>query len=137
MSVEAAAPPRDRRTPVFVGIAVAAGTALLALVDPHDGGYGFCPMLRLTGWFCPFCGGLRTTHSLATGDLAGAWTANPMLTIALPIVALGWVWWLVRVWRSEPVLRPPAWVWVALGVGLLAFTVLRNLPALAPYLSPV
>ncbi|TDE90377.1 DUF2752 domain-containing protein [Occultella glacieicola] len=137
MSVEATAPTRDRRPPVLIGAGVAAATVLLALVDPHDGGYGFCPMLRLTGWFCPFCGGLRTTHALATGDLAGAWAANPVLAIVLPLAALGWLWWLVRVWRSAPARPLPGWVAPVVGAGLLGFTLLRNLPAFAPYLSPL
>ena len=50
------------------------------------GSYGVCPLYALTGLWCPACGGLRATHDLAHGDLAGAWAMNPLWVLAVPLV---------------------------------------------------
>src|SRR5690625_7711161 len=86
---------RDVKTPSIPIVILGAATLLLALRNPHAGGYGMCPILAFTGYLCPTCGGLRAVHDLAHLDLAGAWAMNPLLTIALPVAALliaGW-WW--------------------------------------------
>lgn len=103
------------------------GTAVLALRDPHAGGYGFCPILALTGYQCPTCGGLRTVHDLAHLDVAGAWAMNPLLTLVLPILGIltaGW-WW--RAWRGRRRMTiPPAVILGGLAV-LILFGIFRNL----------
>lgn len=125
------------RSPLLVGGVLTAGTLLVALRDPHEGGYPLCPLLALTGYACAGCGGLRAAHDLATGDLAGAWAMNPLLTIAMPIAALLWVVWLVRAATNRPAWQPPAWMLVTvLGIAV-AFSVLRNVPALQGALGPV
>jgi hypothetical protein len=124
-------------TPLLVGGVLAAATLVVALRDPHEGGYPLCPLLALTGYACAGCGGLRAAHDLATGDLVGAWSMNPLLTIAMPVAAVLWLVWLVRAATDRPAWSPPTWVWVsALGVAL-AFSVLRNVPALQGVLGPV
>lgn len=124
------------RRPLVVGGAVAAATALVAVWDPHRAGsYGFCPLRALTGLWCPACGGLRATHDLVFGDVAGAWAMNPLWVAAVPLVVAGWVVWLVRSRRGLRT-APPAWVgWAGLALMLL-FGVLRNLPATAAFLRP-
>ncbi|MCP2266765.1 DUF2752 domain-containing protein [Promicromonospora thailandica] len=128
---------RALRAPLLTGGAVAAATLVLAVRDPHvRGSYGFCPLLELTGLACPLCGGLRATHDLAHLDLAGAWSANALWTVAAPVVVALWVAWLVTAARGRPVRGPSATAaWVTLGVAL-AFLVVRNLPVLQPYLTP-
>ena len=128
---------RDVRTPLLVGGVLAAGTALVALRDPHEGGYPLCPFLALTGYACAGCGGLRAAHDLATGDLAGAWSMNPLATIAMPIAAVMWVVWFVRAATNRPAWNPPAWSLVAALAVAVAFSVLRNLPVLQGALGPV
>jgi hypothetical protein len=131
------------RRPLAVGGAVAAATVVLALVDPHDPGrYGVCPFLLLTGHPCAACGCLRATHDLAHGDVAGAWDMNPLWVVTVPLLVAAWVVWLVRRVRGDgPVadLLPrrlrAALPWVTAAV-VLGFTVLRNVPALAPALGP-
>lgn len=118
---------RDLRTPSIILAVVAAGTLLLALRDPHGGGYGMCPILALTGYLCPTCGGLRAVHDLAHLDLAGAWAMNPLLTLALPafgILLLGW-WW--RAWRGYRALTIPPSVVILAAVVLVGFGIARNL----------
>jgi hypothetical protein len=112
-------------------------TVLVTVRDPHaNGSYGVCPLYALTGVWCPACGGLRATHDLAHGDLAGAWSMNPLWVLAVPLVVVLWGRWVARSAlgrRTEPA---PAWLaWVVLAV-VVGFGVLRNLPATAPWLAP-
>lgn len=127
---------RDVRTPLVVGAILGAGTLLVALRDPNHGGYGICPLLALTGFACAGCGGLRAAHDLAVGDLAAAWAMNPLLTIAMPVAALLWLVWLIRAATGRPAWHPPAWIWIAVGALVIAFSILRNVPALQPLLGP-
>ena len=120
---------------------VAAATAYVAAVDPnHPGHYPVCPFLRITGWWCPACGGLRCVHALSRGELPTALHDNALAVAAcLAAVAL----WLRWTWRTARGLRtPPPRVGARTAAGLvvlvLAFTVLRNLPlgsVLAPWAS--
>lgn len=140
---EGAAPPgRLERmlAPGAVALAIAAATTCVALVDPHTPGqYGVCPLLALTGLYCAGCGGLRATHDLATGDLAGAWAMNPLWAVTAPLLAVLLGRWAVRRWRGTPRPardRPRAWpAWLFLAV-VLGYSALRNVPALAPWLAP-
>ncbi|MET4223791.1 DUF2752 domain-containing protein [Oerskovia enterophila] len=127
---------RAAAAPLVTGGVVAGATLVLALVDPHEGGYPLCPLLALTGWACPACGGLRATHDLATGDLAGAWAMNPLWVIVVPFLVLAWVLWLRRAWTGTRARPVPAWSGVVALVALVAFGVARNIPAMVPFLGP-
>lgn len=136
--------------PAVVGAVAAAATGVLAVRSPHGpGSYGVCPFLAVTGLWCPACGGLRAVHELTQLDLAGAWAMNPLLVLGAPVLVALWALWLARGLGWEPVsgrtartwpARPgpaPLWpAWALLGVAA-AFTVVRNVPALAPWLAPV
>jgi hypothetical protein len=114
-------------------VAVAAGTGVLlagalgyvGLVDPHNTNsvYPLCPFKWLTGWNCPFCGGLRMAHDLLHGDLVASIYDNVFLLVGIPMLA-GWV--LLRRRRGQAVLPIPAVVTIT--VAAIAWTVLRNLP---------
>lgn len=125
------------RGPLVAGGLVAAATVVLALRDPHtSGSYGYCPLHALTGLWCPACGGLRATHDLAHGNLAGAWSMNPLFVLAVPLAIALWARLVLRRTQGRAVRPTPAWLaWVGLAV-VLAFGVLRNIPALAPWLAP-
>ncbi|OQD54677.1 hypothetical protein BM536_022460 [Streptomyces phaeoluteigriseus] len=124
--------------PVLARLAVPAGVlaavvgafAYVAAVDPNEPGhYPVCPLLRVTGLHCPGCGGLRSAHAFAHGDLVTALHANAMAVAAYAVFAVLWTVWVVRVARGRPVrIEPgPVPLWT-LGVLLLVFTVVRNLP---------
>lgn len=125
------------RGPLVAGAVVAVSTLVLAVRDPHTtGSYGVCPLHALTGLWCPACGGLRATHDLAHGDLAGAWSMNPLWVLAVPVVIALWGRLVVRRAQGRPARPTPAWLaWATLAV-LLLFGVLRNVPVLAPWLAP-
>jgi len=125
------------RVPVVLGVATLAATAVVAVHDPNvAGSYGVCPLHALTGLWCPACGGLRATHDLAHGDLAGAWGMNPLWVLVVPLLVGLWVTWLVRAARHQPMPRTRPWMPRAFLAVLVGFTVLRNLPFLAPWLAP-
>lgn len=107
------------------GAALAGGLAYVGFVDPHRPGSVFppCPFKMITGWDCPACGGLRMTHDLLHGDLAGAIADNVFLLIGLPLLL---VWGLWR-WRTDKPLFT-WWTGAAVLVALAAWTVVRNLP---------
>ncbi|MFD6164976.1 DUF2752 domain-containing protein [Oerskovia sp. NPDC060287] len=127
---------RGAAAPLVLGAGVAGATLVLALVDPHEGGYPLCPLLALTGWACPACGGLRATHDLATGDLAGAWAMNPLWVVVVPFLVVAWALWVRRAWLGTRARAVPAWTGVVALVVLMAFGVARNIPALVPLLGP-
>ena len=133
-------PARDVRrwaTPALSAAVAVGGLALLHTRSP--GAHGFyppCPLLTLTGFYCPFCGGLRATADLTHGDIAGAFARNPIVPPLLLLAALAWLRWVWarvrgRDWR--PVLSVRATYWL-LGF-LVIFMVARNVPGLT-WLSP-
>ncbi|MDX3852820.1 DUF2752 domain-containing protein [Streptomyces sp. AK02-01A] len=116
---------------------VAAAFTYVGLVDPNETGhYPVCPLYGLTGVYCPGCGGLRSAHAVAHGDLSGALGDNAVAVLGYAAFAVLWVAWVVRARKRLPlrIALAPAWWW-ALGGLVLAFSVVRNLPfgsSLAP-----
>ncbi len=128
---------RSVRPAILVGAGVAGAVLLLRLRDPHvPRSYGVCPLLAVTGFDCPMCGGLRATNRLAHGDVLGALDSNALFTASVPLLVAGWLWWLAR---SAGWLPAPDWsgrwsntgvtVLIAgIGALVLAFGIVRNLP---------
>ncbi|MFJ6567101.1 DUF2752 domain-containing protein [Streptomyces sp. NPDC091292] len=109
---------------------VAAAFAYVGSVDPNQPGhYPACPLLRLTGIYCPGCGGLRSAHAFIHGDLVTALGANAPAVIGYGLFAVLWVVWAVRAARGQPlrIVPRPAVLWSA-GALVLLFTIVRNLP---------
>ncbi|MFE9254586.1 DUF2752 domain-containing protein [Streptomyces sp. NPDC006879] len=117
---------------------VVAAFSYVALVDPNQPGhYPVCPLLQVTGLLCPGCGGLRSAHAFATGDLLAAFGANAFAVAGYFLFATFVALWLMRAVQGRPAprlaLKPAHW-W-ALGGLAFAFSVLRNLPVGA-FLAP-
>lgn len=85
---------------------VVAAATVTAVAGLHIGVAGFfatrdpytseilppCPILALTGWQCPGCGGMRSAYSLLHGDLVASIAMNPILVavyLALALVGAG------------------------------------------------
>ncbi|MGI5351820.1 DUF2752 domain-containing protein [Streptomyces sp. CA-250714] len=117
-----------------LGSLAVAGAAFgyVAAVDPNQPGhYPACPFLTVTGLYCPGCGGLRSAHAAAHGELATALGANALAVLLFAALALGWLHWTARAVRARPYsfpVRLRAWHWWAAGVLVVAFTVVRNTP---------
>ncbi|MEU0146746.1 DUF2752 domain-containing protein [Streptomyces sp. NPDC006288] len=128
---------RRLATPVGVMAVVVGAFGYVAAVDPNESGhYPVCPMLRFTGLLCPGCGGLRSAHAFAHGDIPAALGSNALAVVGYAVFAVVWLLWAVRASRGRPmrIALAPAYWWAA-GALLLVFSVIRNLPigsALAP-----
>ncbi|MGW2822601.1 DUF2752 domain-containing protein [Streptomyces sp. NPDC001443] len=110
--------------------AVAGAFVYVGAVDPNEPGhYPVCPLLRLTGIYCPGCGGLRSAHAFVHGDLVTALQDNAAAVLGYLGFAVLWTVWVVRAARGRPLRIDlgPAHLWT-LGVSLLVFSVVRNLP---------
>ena len=117
--------------PLSGAMAAGSATAFLYLVNPHAHQVFLpCPFRVLTGLYCPFCGGLRMVHDLAHGHAVQAFHDNALAIPLLLVAVLAWLNAAVECWRGRPVvrLRRPAWLWPAVTVVLVGWTVLRNLP---------
>ncbi|MCX4968753.1 DUF2752 domain-containing protein [Streptomyces sp. NBC_00654] len=124
-------------TPVGILAGVVGAFGYVATFDPNEPGhYPVCPLLGLTGLYCPGCGGLRSAYAFAHGDIGTAFGANAVAVVGYFLFAAVWVLWMVRAGRGKPLrigLAPVYW-W-GIGALLLIFSVVRNLPfgsALAP-----
>jgi hypothetical protein len=85
------------------GALVVIASAYIWAVDPNNGGlYPVCPTQALLGIDCPACGGLRGSHALLRGDLAGAADNNILLFLLVPVLAFVWARWLVTSWKATP-----------------------------------
>jgi hypothetical protein len=127
-------PPAPLRAPLLTAAGGAAFAAALLVRDPHgSGAWGYCPLLLVTGQPCPGCGGLRAVHDLLRGDVAAALSSNAYAVFTAALAAVGYAVWLAAAARGRRagwVDRLPRFV-IWWGVGLLAFGVLRLLPALS------
>ena len=106
---------------------LAGGLAFVVLLHPP------CPILALTGLYCPGCGGQRMVLAALHGELGAAFRYNPFLFVTLPPLALYGLLEAVRCVRGQPALARRKGVRVALAaaaVGAIGFMVLRNLPGL-------
>lgn len=110
---------------------LAAGSMLvLRTVDPfaEDSPLPGCPFFALTGLYCPGCGSTRCLHALAHGDVAQAFAMNPLLVIAIPLLAVMALQAArVRMPLPPALLRATAdpMLWLTV---LVAYWIARNLP---------
>jgi hypothetical protein len=98
-----------------------AGAAMIlaSYAVPLAPGVGsLCPLRRLTGIPCPFCG--LTTGVVATthGHVAGGLMANPVAPLLVLATLAGWLTWSLRRGRVGPAWSPPPrlWAWARWGV---------------------
>ena len=88
-----------------------------------------CPFHAITGLQCPGCGVTRMCLALLRLDVSGAWQANPVLLLLLPLLGglLGYRA-VVYVRRgSVPTARWETLVWSGMAVVLLLWGIWRNI----------
>jgi hypothetical protein len=112
----------------MVGACAAVATYVYT-VDPNvSKAYPQCPLKALTGIDCPGCGGLRATHSLLHGDIAGAFDHNAIAAIFVPVMAYLIVRWVFQQFDiTLPRIRLPRWSGIAIPMVILVFAVVRNI----------
>ena len=131
------APPRQNlqatpRQVVRLGLTgVATAGALVAVYAHPSIAVPVCPSLSIFGVYCPFCGGTRAVHALATGDLQAVVGYNALF----PVLTLLALWGIVGAYgraAGRPLLPPiprPGVVGAGLAVVSVMYAVLRNVPA--------
>ena len=117
------------REPLLLATGLVGTCVGLAIWNPGDHGQAICPTKAITGLDCPLCGGLRAAASLGRGNLVAAADHNLLMVAVLPFVTVWWVTWVVAAvnGRPAPRLRISPRAWWAIGVVVVAFTVVRNL----------
>lgn len=98
--------------------------------------YPVCQFHRLTGLNCPGCGGTRALYALLHGHFAAALRDNALMLGTMIFLTMRGGWFALNRYcgRANGDFFPAKFLWWLLLV-ILAFTVLRNLPAFA-FLSP-
>lgn len=109
---------------------VATGMAVMYAFDPNatDTPFARCIIHTLTGYWCAGCGITRALHALAHGDVARAFSMNPLVVSLLPFGLLAFAW--AGGWRpawAAPIihlmLKPMLWA-----VVIPTYWIARNLP---------
>ena len=110
-----------RTSAVRLGAVAAASVAAAWVHQNHDPG-ALCPLRRLTGVPCPFCGSTTVFMEAGTGHWSAALTANPvtvaaaLIFLAAPLLAVDPIATLVRtsarvLWIGGAVLLAGSWLW--------------------------
>jgi hypothetical protein len=121
----------------IAGAVLALAIGVQLVFDPFRTHVPLCLVHQLTGLDCPGCGAIRAVHSLLAGDLLMALRSNLLITLAIPLTAIGLGAWAVRRARGlRTQLQPTRTSLLVLAGVVLAFTVLRNLPAFW-FLAPI
>lgn len=124
---------KERRNKVLTGLAliILAG-AVYGLVT---GWLGFgipCPVHYFTGFKCPGCGVSRMFISLMKLDFKGAFEANRLLFLTLPVISALLIVYFVRFIRtgSRKLSKIEDIIYIVLVILFLLFGVVRNFSAL-------
>ncbi len=114
------------------GLAAGLLVTLYCVPPTPNSFYPGCPFHTMTGLHCPGCGTTRALYSALHGQWSQAVRFNALSFVVLPLVAFSlfrslWVW----MWEL-PARGAGRWtnriIW-GLGVLLLVFWVVRNIPA--------
>lgn len=77
------------RTIKYIGgiVLLMGGLAVYTIMDPSASAlFPKCPFYVFTSLKCPGCGSQRALHALLHGDIAGAFSYNALLVLAIPLV---------------------------------------------------
>jgi hypothetical protein len=118
-----------RAAAVRLGVVATASVAAAWVHQNHDPG-ALCPLRRLTGVPCPFCGSTTVFMEAGAGHWWAALAANPVTVVAVlvflaaPLLAVDPLGTLVRLpkqvlWIGGGVLLVGSWLWQLHRFGLL------------------
>jgi hypothetical protein len=121
---------RHRLAETAILLVCGAGLFVLFWFDPAARASPYPPCLfRLcTGWLCPGCGSARALHALMRGHVLQALRFNAVTVVVAPLTG---ALFFRSIRTGEPMIPstvPPELVYL-IGLGLVMFGVLRNVPA--------
>lgn len=116
--------PRRTWEALLLGLLI--GVVFLLLIGPNQKGFfPICVLNKTTGLHCPSCGATRASHALIRGDIAAAFTNNPLFVLFVPSFAYlaicsGWPALVRNEWKpvacSTKILIPLTFLVLAYGV---------------------
>ena len=107
---------------------------LVTLLPQHMTG---CPLHDYLFLYCPVCGGTRAVEAMLRLDFLGAFYANAYVTLSVPVVfSLDVIAWVRYFRKKTPLLRIPAWGWIAFAASLVGYGILRNYLMIAHGIDP-
>ena len=124
-----------------MGLSVVPGglIVLRALTLPRSspGLPDLCPLHRITGMWCPLCGGTRATRELIHGDVWAALGYNPFALVVEAFAVVLVVRWLIASSRGRRQQLVTGREAIFLGAACAAFAVVRNLAGMWVYFGPL
>jgi hypothetical protein len=103
---------------------------VLFLVNPAEHQYyPACWFNVLTGKLCPGCGGMRAIHQFLHGNFSEAFSFNPMVFIAVPVIFYAIIYYSVFLIRNKTLPGIPVnkIIVIISSIIILVFWILRNL----------
>jgi hypothetical protein len=80
----------DRRIVILIIIGLLIGIAVYFSYSPEESSvFPQCPFHYLTGYDCPGCGSQRAFHHLLHFRVTKAFSANPLMVLAIPYLLIG------------------------------------------------
>ncbi len=118
-----------RKYNVFIILLFIVGLPVLYFVNPSETPLVPCIFNKITGWKCAGCGITRASHQILHGNFEAAWNFNPIIFVTVPVVSYLVFGFILREWfgKQLPTIRMPLWLYIALGITIIIFTVVRNL----------
>ena len=122
----------DRRIQ-WLGVvgACACASVPLYLADPAKAGFfPRCPIYTATGFYCPGCGTTRALHQMMHGNVGAAVRLNPLAFVLLPVLGYSFLSFTLETFRGRALprlFRSRRSTWLLI-MGVIAFTILRNVP---------
>lgn len=97
-------PPRNRVLGFFdaLGLVGIVGLLVARFVPIAKLPFWGCVLRQSTGWPCLGCGLTRVADRFSHGNIAGAWQANPLGTIAAALFAIIAVWTVLHLAFKVP-----------------------------------
>ena len=97
-----------------------------------------CLLHDLFFLYCPMCGGTRAFEAIFRFDFLGAFACNSLVVFLIAVFLILDGIALYRLLKGrEQVWCVPVWLWVLLGVSLVAYGVLRNYLMIAHGIDPL
>ncbi len=123
-------PQRESRSLALLTVILIAVVLIFYFLDPATSrGFWTCPFHRITGWYCPGCGGQRALHELLHGHFIAALRLNPLaILLFIPAAIYAYTAYAFRVLgiMRLPAIKIRNGALIALLAAIILFGILHN-----------